>query len=77
MALNELVELDRIAVEAHRIDLGRTALTLLAGLFWLIGFVVGKLVIGVVAAVTYSMAAVKVGWQDAHRQTTRRGVGPA
>ena len=73
----ERIDLDRISREAHQIDIGRMLLTLLAGIFWLIGWSVAKVCILLVAIVTYSIAAMKVGWQDAHEgsmvKTGRRG----
>lgn len=72
----ERIDLDRVTVEAHQIDIGRTLLTVVVGFFWLLGFVVGKVSIAVVAGITFSVAAMRIGWQDAHKgsmKTGRRG----
>lgn len=61
------VPVDRITAEARQIRLGRLLLTLVAGLFWLIGWVAGKAAL----AVVWCAVAVKVGWQEA--RTARRG----
>lgn len=72
----ERIDVARISDEAHQIDIGRTLLTLLMGFFWLLGWLVGKLAIGIGAAITYPIAAARVGWRDAHQpsvRTRRRG----
>ena len=65
------VPVDRITAEARQVRLGRLLLTLIAGLFWAIGWTVGKLALGVV----WCAVAVKVGWQEARNGAPRRGVG--
>ncbi|MFW6034029.1 MAG: hypothetical protein ACOC9R_02735 [bacterium] len=61
------VPVDRVAAEAREIQFRRTALTLLAGLFFVVGWVAGKTLGAVWLAVAWSAAAVKVGWQEARR----------
>ena len=74
----ERVDLERVEAEARRIDIGRGLLTLVAALFYVLGWTAGRIVIGIATVLTWSIAAAKVGWQDAHRPArTRRGVGPA
>jgi hypothetical protein len=75
----ERIDLERVATEAHQIDIGRTLLTLVVGFFWLLGWTAGKICIVLAAAITFAAAAIKVGWQDAHKPvaTRRRGIGPA
>lgn len=64
MAVLERVPVERITAEAREIKLGRTLLTLLAGLFYVIGWVAAKLVNVVWFAVAWSYAAAKVGWVE-------------
>jgi hypothetical protein len=60
--LLDRVPVDAIRTEAHEIRWGRLLLTLLVGIFWLIGFVAGKVAVGL----AYCWVAVKVGWKEAH-----------
>jgi hypothetical protein len=71
MATNLLdrVPSDRIQAEARQVHLGRALLTALVGVFWLLGWLAGK----VTVAVGFAWAAAKVGWQDA-RQLERAEV---
>jgi hypothetical protein len=57
----EHVPLERINAEAKQVHLGRLLLTLLAGFFYLIGWLVAKLLLGVV----WCCVAVKVGYLEA------------
>jgi hypothetical protein len=57
------VPVDRIEAEARQIQFVRTLLTLFAGFFFLVGWVVGK----AWGAVAWSCAAIKVGWQEARK----------
>ncbi len=70
--LLDRVPVDRITTEAREVDFRRTALTLLAGLFWLIGWTTGKALGGIWLALAWSATAVRVGWADARpaRPTT-------
>lgn len=65
--LLDRVPVDRISVEARDIHLGRTLLTIVALVLWGIGWVAGKALVVVWAAVAWSAAAVKVGWADARQ----------
>jgi hypothetical protein len=40
-------------------------LTLLAGVFWLVGWTTGKTLGGIWLALTWAATAVRVGWSDA------------
>jgi hypothetical protein len=73
MAVQRLVDVDRISAEAQQIQIGRTLLTLFIGFFWLVGFIAGRAVLGLKTAV----AAMKVGWRAGMTPNPRRGVGPA
>jgi hypothetical protein len=57
----DAVPLDRVRAEAAQIHPGRALLTLLVGLFWVIGWLAGKAVTGLV----FCWAAVKVGYSEA------------
>jgi hypothetical protein len=69
---------ERVSAEAREIHPGRILLTMVAAFFYALGWSLGKLVNGVLLTVTWSMAAAKVGWQDARRSyasaaVSRRG----
>jgi hypothetical protein len=59
------VPLERIDEQARRVEFIRTALTVLAGLLWLIGWAAGKSLGALWLALAWSAAAVRVGWSDA------------
>jgi hypothetical protein len=64
MVVLDRVPVERITAEARQIELGRTVLTLLAGLFYVVGWLAAKLVNVVWFAFAGSWAAVKVGWKE-------------
>jgi hypothetical protein len=64
MAVLDRVPVDRITVEARDIQVGRTVVTLLAALLYVIGWVAAKLFTAVWFAVAWSAVAVKVGWKE-------------
>ena len=64
MAVLDRVPVDRITVEARQVEIGRTLLTLLAGLFFVLGWLAAKLVNVVWFAVAWSWTAAKVGWKE-------------
>jgi hypothetical protein len=61
----EAVPVDRVRAEARELHPGWTLLTLLVGLFWVVGWLAGKAVVGLV----FCAAAVKVGYQEARAPT--------
>jgi hypothetical protein len=61
-SLFDRVPVDEIRDEAHQVQVGRLLLTLIVGVFWLIGWLAGKASLGV----GYCWAAVKIGWKEAH-----------
>ena len=73
MATNLLdrVPVERVRAEADRIHLGRLLLTVLVAVLFTVGWVAGKASLGV----RWSLAAVKVGWQDARATGGRRPHG--
>jgi hypothetical protein len=81
MTLLERVDVDRIGAEAEQISFRRVALTVLLGFFLLIGWAAGTICRLLWAAVAWSFAAVKVGWEDAQRPREelrpRRTFGPS
>jgi hypothetical protein len=71
--LLERVPTEEIRAEADRIRPGRLLVTLLVGVFYAIGWTAGKASLGL----RFSMAAVKVGWQESRGEASGRlrGVG--
>lgn len=69
------LDVERVSAEAREIHLGRALLTLVVGGFWLLGWLTAKLVIGAGTAITFALAAAKVGWQDAHSTRAGRDLG--
>ena len=63
------IPLERINAEARKANFGRLLLTLIAGLFYLIGWVAARFFF----ALAWCGAAVKVGWQEGRRTGDRRG----
>lgn len=68
-----LVEVARLEAEAHEIHLGRTLLTILAAVFYALGWGAAMIVIGVWTVLTWSAAAMRLGWQDAFGRRRLRG----
>lgn len=73
MAVNLLdrVPTEEIRADAHQIHLGRLLLTLLVGIFWLIGFAAGKTSLGL----RFAVAAMRRGWKDARGEPVGRPRG--
>lgn len=69
----ERIPVDRITSEAREMQLGRTLVTLLAGVFYVLGWLAAKAVGAVWGAVSWCVAATKVGWMDARRPVDRGG----
>jgi hypothetical protein len=59
--LLDRVPVERISAEARQVNFGRLLLTLLVGVFWLVGWVAGKASLGL----AFCWAAVKIGWTEA------------
>jgi hypothetical protein len=57
----DAVPLERIQAEARQVHLGRALLTLLIGVFWLLGWLAGKATLGL----AFCWAAAKVGFTEA------------
>jgi hypothetical protein len=69
--LLDRVPVERITTEARQVHFGRTLLTLLAGLFWLVGWSVGKAFTAVWLALAFVAVAVRIGWSDARPTSPR------
>ncbi len=67
MTVLDRVPLDDITAQARQVRLGHVLLTLLAGFFYVIGWTVGRLFLGVV----WCGVAVRTGWKAG------RASGPA
>jgi hypothetical protein len=67
------VPVDQIRAEARDFHLGRTLLTLVVGVFWLLGWLAGKASL----AVGFCWAAVVIGWKEAHGAELRGPHGRA
>lgn len=64
MTILDRVPLDEITERAQRIHLGRVVLSLIAGLFYAIGWVVGMAFL----ALVWCAVAVKVGFVEARKR---------
>jgi len=70
-AVLDHIPVRRISGEARRVDFGRTVLTVIAAVFYAIGWSLSTLWL----AVAWCGVAVKVGWQEARSGGTRRPAG--
>lgn len=64
LSILDRVPVDRINAEAKQLHLGRALLTALAGLLYLIGWTLARVATYAWIAITWSVAAVKLGAQD-------------
>lgn len=64
MAVLERVPVARISAEAREIRFGPAVLTLLAGLLFGVGWLAAKTCTVLWAAVAWTFAAVRIGWQE-------------
>jgi hypothetical protein len=68
------VPVERITAEARAVNLGRALLTLLLGVFWALGWLIGMASLGI----GFVWAAAKTGFLDARAQAGRPPrAGPA
>ncbi|MBO0813548.1 MAG: hypothetical protein J2P30_00105 [Actinobacteria bacterium] len=72
-SLLDRIPIDEIGAEARQIRAGRALLTVLAAVLFGIGWLAAKTVTGSWLAVTWSVAAVKVGWREGRRGAVIRG----
>lgn len=68
------IPLERITTEAKEVHFGRTVATLIAGLLYMLGWVVAKVFGAFWFAAAWAATAVKVGW-DEGRKPARDGGG--
>lgn len=73
MAFAEWVPVARISAQARNIRFGPTALTLVAGVLFGLGWLAAKACAVVWMALTWSFAAVRVGWQEGMAQRAADG----
>lgn len=60
---------DRITTEAREVEIGRTLLTLIAGLLFAVGWIAAKTVGVIWLALAWSATAVRLGWSEARMKT--------
>jgi hypothetical protein len=73
MAVLDHVPMHRIQADVRELHPGRALLTIIGGVLYLLGFLPAKAYYALLAAVAWSMAAVRVGWTDArHRPGGQR-----
>ena len=68
-AVLDRIPVEKITADAKKVDAGRAVLALIALIPFLIGWIVGKLVL----AVAWVGLAVKAGWLEARRPKTSDG----
>jgi len=69
MVTVDTVVLDRITKQAREIRFSRVLLTVLAGIFYGIGWITARGFGVLWLALTWSAVAVKVGWQEGRRKS--------
>lgn len=67
------VPLERISTEARELKPARTVLMLLGGLLFGLGWVVARICRAAWSGLAWSVAAVRVGWQDGLTGRPREG----
>lgn len=76
MTVLDRVPVDRIADQAREIHLGRMLLTAIAAVLYGLGWLASKTFRVVLLAITWSIASMRVGWQDARPQTLPAPTAP-
>lgn len=77
MAFAERVPVARISAEAREVRFGPAVLTLVASLLFGLGWLAAKVCTVVWTALTWSFAAVRIGWQEGvARQTAGEEAAP-
>jgi hypothetical protein len=71
MTVLQRLDLDLISEEARAVHPGRALLIVLAAVFFGIGWLAAKTVTGAWLAITWSLAAVKVGWRSGREGVSR------
>ena len=70
--LLERVPIERIEEQARPVDFGRLLMTLIVGLFYLLGFIARKVALVLGVGLGWMLAAAKTGWQDAAKPAAER-----
>lgn len=60
----------RISTEARDVHFGRTVLTIIAALFFGLGWITAKVFTYTWLALAWSVTAIKVGWQEGRKPTS-------
>jgi hypothetical protein len=68
------VPVERITAQARQVHAGRTLLTMLAGFFFLIGWVAFRVVAVAWLALTWCAVATREGWLEARKAEAARKV---
>jgi len=68
------VPVERITAQARQVHAGRTLLTMLAGFFFLIGWVAFRVVAVAWLALTWCAVATREGWREARKAEAARKV---
>lgn len=68
------VPVERITAQAREVRAGRTLLTLLAGFFYVLGWVAFRVVAVVWLAVVWCAVATREGWREARKAEAARKV---
>jgi hypothetical protein len=69
-AFVERVPVDRITTRARDAHFGRTILTLIAAVLYALGWLVATVLSVLWLTITWSVTAVRVGWEDARTPKT-------
>lgn len=64
------VDIARINAEARQIHFGRMVLTVLAAILYAIGWITRKVFVVLWLTLTWSWAAIRIGWRDAAPKPT-------
>lgn len=65
------IPLERIKTEAGQLKFWRTVVLVIAAVLFFVGWLVAKVFVVLWGALTWSFAAVKIGWQDARTPRSR------
>jgi len=68
------VPVERITAQARQVHAGRTLLTMLAGFFFLLGWVAFRVVAVAWLALTWCAVAAREGWREARKAEAARKV---
>lgn len=72
MVTVDTVVVDRITAQAREIRFSRVFLTVLAGVFYALGWITARAFGVIWLAMTWTAVAVKVGWQEGRKTPPKR-----